>query len=111
MEEQAKKRSMTTSVQTDSGSLLHQLPELVLANLVSFLDIKEASRFCRISKIFNKVITKNNPQVVGITKYMQFLNSQLAIAKDAECVDADQFLNQKKFPRFAKHTYDDSFVK
>ena len=96
MEESAKKRVMTEQT-ANSGSLLHQLPELVIANLVSFLDIKEASRFCRISKMFNKVITKNNPQVVGISKYVQFLNSQLAIAKVAAC-GQDKFEN--KFARY-----------
>ena len=68
--------------QSDDHIPLLQLPELVLAILVSFLDLRDAALLCRVCKTFNHVITKNNQNVSGISKFKQFLDSQLKVAEN-----------------------------
>ena len=83
--EDRKKRMIESQSSDNQVTLLNRLPELVLANLISFLDIKDAGRLCRVSTHFNRVITKNNPQLVGVNKFKQFLSSQLVMVRDVKC--------------------------
>jgi hypothetical protein len=79
-----KKRHTTKSDVAKSLYSLSEEPELVLANMVSYLDIQDAGRLCTLSKKFNCVIKKNNSHVVGIAKFRQFLDGQLKLAVSAK---------------------------
>ena len=81
---------------TEASMAKSIFPELVWANILSFLDLFDSCRLRRVSKELNEVILKNNSQVQIVKEYQKLLAGQLEIATACTIIEGNEELVEDK---------------